>query len=312
MPQPQPQPQPQVATTYEDTKQKQVSVALERSPELRESAASDGLLGQLQEKLKKVNIDGTEYFVAEGDTLLDKDELVFYAHSRQRVAEARKAAALADSAGLGFQTLDDPDRSALVAVTQNGKIVRWQPGTVLSYRVVKSTFTSIANYNTVVTNMKKATEAWETTCGVTFQHRVDLDTAPGVDPAGMLFAVREINASGSFIASAFFPNDPPDRRRVLIDPSYFSTSFDLVGVLRHELGHVLGFRHEHIRSEAPPACPNEPQFDAANLSKYDPKSVMHYFCGGVGTTQLAISDIDVTSSRKVYGMPLNSFTMITA
>ena len=113
-----------------------------------------------------------------------------------------------------------------------------------------------------------------------------------------MFVVREFDADGKFIASAFFPNDPVERRRADIDPSYYTTSFDKVGVLRHELGHVLGFRHEHIRNEAPPVCPNEPLWDTKVLTKYDPKSVMHYFCGGVGSNALKISELDRKGARR--------------
>ena len=116
--------------------------------------------------------------------------------------------------------------------------------------------------------------------------------------------VRELDTGGEFIAAAFFPNNPKDRRQLIVDPSYYTTTFDSVGVFRHELGHVLGFRHEHIRSEAPPTCPNEPLFDAKNLGKYDPQSVMHYFCGQVGSTTLRITDLDRTGSQQVYGPPL--------
>jgi len=118
------------------------------------------------------------------------------------------------------------------------------------------------------------------------------------------------DAGGSVIASSFFPSDPPDRRHLLIDPTYFTTSFDKVGVFRHELGHVLGFRHEHIRNEAPPVCPNEPLWDTQVLSAYDPKSVMHYFCGGVGSHDLSITDLDRKGARMVYGPPLSAAALV--
>ena len=79
-----------------------------------------------------------------------------------------------------------------------------------------------------------------------------MSTPPNIMPSDidpeLVFTVRHVDAGGQFIAAAFFPTYPPLRRRVLIDPSYFADdlSFDRVGVLRHELGHVLGFRHEHI------------------------------------------------------------------
>jgi hypothetical protein len=94
-----------------------------------------------------------------------------------------------------------------------------------------------------------------------------------------------------------------------VDASYFSPTlrFNRVGVLRHELGHVLGFRHEHIRSEAPAACPGEPLFGTTPLTEYDPRSVMHYFCGNVGSDDLDITEVDREGARKLYGSPLSSF-----
>ena len=120
-----------------------------------------------------------------------------------------------------------------------------------------------------------------------------------------LFTVRRLDSQGRFIAAAFFPNDPVSRRLLVIDPSFFTTSFDKVGVLRHELGHVLGFRHEHIRSGAPAVCPGEDTTDTIDLSKYDPSSVMHYFCGSVGDQKLRISDLDREASQRLYGPPLD-------
>lgn len=283
---------------------------------LRETAGIHDWLGgesvlyaKLRKELPKVTIDGQIYHVAEGDTLLDDDQLLIYASSRQKVAEARQAMMAADAAGLGLQSLSGSP-NALIGITQGGKIVRWQPGLTLSYRVIRATFTNAAHYDAVVANMRAATQAWEDTCGIAFEHRQHLDSAPGTDAAGALFAVRQIDAGGSFIASAFFPNDPIDRRRVLIDPSYYGTSFDRVGVLRHELGHVLGFRHEHISSHAPAVCPNESEYDTVPLTQYDPTSVMHYFCGGVGSQTLAISDLDRIGAQKVYGPPLAALELV--
>jgi hypothetical protein len=287
------------------------AVAIERNASLREAAHGSSLFATFKDGLKKVTVEEEngpqEYYVAEGDTLLDEDQLAIYALNRERVEAARNASAMVDTAGLGIAGLAETNSQALVGVTQGGKHVRWKPGTVLSYRVVRATFSSAGRYDQVVDAMSQATNAWTDTAGVAFQHLANLDNDGGVGPGGAVFAVREINANGSFIAAAFFPNDPINRRRILIDPSFFSTtlSFDRVGVLRHELGHVLGFRHEHIRSNAPPACPDEPLFDTANLTLYDPQSVMHYFCGGVGDQNLRITALDRSGSRSIYGPPLH-------
>ena len=266
------------------------------------------LYSLLKEKLNTIRVDGKTLYIAEGDSLLDDEQLKVYADVREKENEARETAKRADAQGLGSSRLEVSH--GLVAMTRNGKVVRWAPGTVLSYRIVRATFPSQQHYQLVVDNLKAATEEWEHACGVNFEHKAQLDGAPGTAPSGCIFAAYYFDAGGNVIASSFFPVDPPDRRHLLIDPSYFTTSFDKVGVFRHELGHILGFRHEHIRNEAPPVCPNEPLWDTQVLSQYDPKSVMHYFCGGVGSHDLRITDVDRKGARMVYGPPLGAAALV--
>jgi hypothetical protein len=270
------------------------AIMLERNPALREATAGSDLSKSLSAGLKKRTIDEVDYYVVEGDLLLDEDQLAIYAFQRELGGE------------VGIEA------RGLVGITQGGKIVRWQDGLVLTYCVLQQTFSNGNQYQIVRDNMLQATGEWEATCGVKFQHRAELDNSDSLRPDGVLFTVRGIDAGGAFIAAAFFPNDPPSRRRVLIDPSYFASDlrFNKVGVLRHELGHVLGFRHEHIRSGAPPACPDEPVWGTINLTDYDPQSTMHYFCGGVGSTQLAITELDKAGAQKVYGLPLSAFILM--
>ena len=288
------------------------SMALERNTELRNAVSSSNLATQLKDRLKQVTVDDEQFWIAEGDTLLDDDQLAIYALAREQVETTRRLNSAADLAGLGMAGLSEPPSPRLVGITQGGKIVRWPPGVVLTYRLARDSFTSQQRYKLTRDCTAKATAAWEETCGVKFQHRDDLDTQPGVNTAGVVFVVREFDAGGQFIAAAFFPNDPKNRRRVLIDPSFFAEDlgFDRVGVLRHELGHVLGFRHEHIRSGAPAACPDEDVFGTIDLTQYDPQSVMHYFCGGVGAQELKITAIDRNGSQQVYGPPLSNLHLI--
>ena len=292
------------------------SVVLDEQPAVRSALAESDLFNSLQSRLTKITIDEQEYYIAEGDTLLDEDQLLVYAQQRQAREVALRAAEAASGAGLGVTrlvgtTLEDQSRG-LLGMVHDGKIVRWQPGQRLTYCVLRDTFPSEDQYPVVRENIRLATEAWEETCGVSFEHVEDLDSSASLTPEGVIFTVRHIDTGGEFIAAAFFPNDPVSRRKVLIDPSYFSTTFDRVGVLRHELGHVLGFRHEHIRSGAPPDCPDEDPTGTFDLTKYDPQSVMHYFCGNLGSRELAITDLDRTGSQKVYGPPLSSFELIGA
>ena len=292
------------------------SELLESQPALRDKA-ENSLYEHLLNRLKKVQVDGETYYVAEGDTLLDADQLFFYAQQREAFEKKQEVDRAATDAGLGFARLvgiTSTGERGLLGMVQGGKIVRWAPGFKLSYCVLKSTFSSNEQYLRVGAAMAEATKAWEEACGVSFDYRDDLDESATVRPEGVLFTVRFLDVNGQFIASAFFPNDPPDRRRILIDPSYFDPNlgFDQVGVLRHELGHVLGFRHEHIRSGAPPNCPDEDATGTVDLTQYDPKSVMHYFCGELGSKTLEITDVDRIGAQRVYGLPLSSFHLVSA
>jgi hypothetical protein len=171
----------------------------------------------------------------------------------------------------------------------------------LTYAIDHRTFQDNAKFQVVVDNMAKATGRWVgacPTCGVSFVHDAASDAAPS--SATVNFIVRNFDAKGEYIAASFFPHDSPQRRFLNLDPTYYSTTFDQVGVLRHELGHVLGYRHEHI--EGIPGCYNE----ASNwkpLTPYDNKSVMHYFCGGGGTATLDLTQIDIDGHRKAYAVP---------
>lgn len=257
---------------------------------------------------KVVEIDGENYYVVEGDLLLDIDEYDLYVESKNTESEIRK---LGHSIRSNF--VSSPlskgreGQEKLIAMTVNDKVARWQPGLVLTYCVLRETFPDEDLYRQTIDDMLVATEGWQATCGIRFQHIQELDNSPTVRPDGVLFPVRYFNSRGKFIAAAFFPAEPKRKHRLLIDPSYFTTDYDRAGIMRHELGHILGFRHEQIHSDAPVICPDEDTEGILVLTDYDPSSVMHYFCGGVGDKQLALTDIDREGAQQVYGLPFDAF-----
>ncbi len=143
------------------------AISIATNKDIKAAVESSDLNALLRSKLRKLTVDNQTYYLAEGDTLLDEDQLGVYALTKQKEAEAHKAIATASAAGFGTERLGLQARG-LIAMTQGGKIVRWEPNTVLSYRVVRNTFGGKKqNYDLVVTCMHDATKAWEDTCGWT-------------------------------------------------------------------------------------------------------------------------------------------------
>ena len=160
-----------------------------------------------------------------------------------------------------------------------------------------------ARYDAVVQDMAAATGAWEKVAAVKFKHDVDQDGACGPTNASVVFDVRPVNAGGQYLARAFFPNEPRADRNVLIDGSSFDLEpgekLQLVGILRHELGHTLGFRHEHTRPSSGPCFEDD---EWRGLTTYDPFSVMHYpQCNGQGDWSLTLTPRDKNGAACLYG-----------
>ena len=167
-----------------------------------------------------------------------------------------------------------------------------------------------ARYGQVVGDMDEAASAWEAAANVDFVHRDAEDGDCDASNPNVVFDVRPVNANGRYLARAFFPNEPRIARNILIDGSALRLNptgkLQLVGVLRHELGHVLGFRHEHT-------CPSSGRCfedgDWTPLTDYDPLSVMHYpQCNGLGDWSLTLTDLDRNGATCLYG-PARGFDM---
>jgi hypothetical protein len=227
--------------------------------------------------------------VVEGDELLSTDEL------KDLLANLRQ-----DSVNVAQQSaISQPLK---VQTDWEGTPVYWKrkDQRTLTYAFDKQSFPEEAQYSTAVAAFESASHEWETLCsqcGITIQHKSALDTTQPAPSKALTFVVRFHDVHGKYIAASFFPFDPVPNRFVNVDPSYFRTRFDRVGVFRHELGHILGYRHEHIKGIA--GCDSE-DGDWKPLTQYDAHSVMHYFCGGGGTFALDFTDTDRTGHTSLY------------
>lgn len=140
--------------------------------------------------------------------------------------------------------------------------------------------------------MSIATQDWMDSGNVKFIHVPEADTTcdDRKGPETLFRIEMNRNRRWRFAARAFFPYD--ERNTVTFKKKYVEGNFEeLLRLTRHELGHVLGLRHEHIRDENPyqEQCREIDTF--RGITDYDRASIMHYArCGSTRNTELSQGD----------------------
>lgn len=157
-------------------------------------------------------------------------------------------------------------------------------------------------YPGVVASMMVASQDWEEAADINFIHKPTEDESCTRDNDQVVFDVQP-TLSFRYYCRAFFPSTPREDRNLDINVLIFATNRSLIGSLRHELGHVLGFRHEHIRPaiDGETICPEDT--DWRPITSYDSGSVMHYpRCGG-SSSSYHLTESDKAGVAKIYGSP---------
>ncbi|PNP78487.1 hypothetical protein FNYG_08173 [Fusarium nygamai] len=125
-----------------------------------------------------------------------------------------------------------------IVVGLNAECPRWVPGSVVKWAAWRAGFDSQQDANHAAEQLAIAAEHWNrANIGVTFQW------VPLAKDA--TFVVCHGGAMGSVLASAFFPNSN-DLNYLFICSAAFRRGWrnNMWNVFLHELGHVLGLRHE--------------------------------------------------------------------
>lgn len=192
----------------------------------------------------------------------------------------------------------DAQQDGLVVNTVGGADDKWSTSQVgnLTY-CVSTKFGS--RYSDMVATMTSATGQWEAASSrIDYVHVPSQDSSCNTRNRNVVFSVEPVNST-QYIARAFFPSTSKRSRNVLVDDSVWSSgSWTPSNIMAHELGHTLGFRHEHTRPEAG-TC-----FEDNNwrpLTPYDSASIMHYpQCNG-SSDDLSMTESDRAGARALYG-----------
>ena len=186
---------------------------------------------------------------------------------------------------------------SLIVNTVGGVQDKWSAAQALNLTYCVSTKFG-ADYNVVVTAMAQGAALWESAANVDFTHVPSADASCSTRNDTVLFSV-EPTKTQQYIARAFFPSTGDRSRNILVNSTSLQTagSWSPANIMGHELGHTLGFRHEHTRPEAG-TCFEDNNWVA--LTPYDSASIMHYpQCNGT-SSDLSMTSLDRQGAAIAY------------
>ncbi|KPM38849.1 hypothetical protein AK830_g7694 [Neonectria ditissima] len=178
-----------------------------------------------------------------------------------------------------------------IVVGLNSEVPRWVPNSVVKWAAWRAGFKTQEDANHAAEQLAIAADKWnQADVGITFEW------VPLAKDA--TFVLCHGGAKGPVLASAFFPNYN-DLNYMFVYSSAFSSGYrgNMWKIFLHELGHVLGLRHEFaIEGDAEWGLKKE-GLGAVQLDDRNEKSVMNY---RDPLPEIQQSDID--STKKFYSL----------
>jgi hypothetical protein len=246
-----------------------------------------------------LKINGVVYFFYQGDLLLEEKEFKRFLLQELLQLTMHK-----------YQKIHKEEQKLVITYDPiKEDTIKWK-NFPIRFSIKKSSFKKIpGGYEIIKSNFKKAIADWVGVSKVRFDYIEAADVATEISSYRLDFYVEYIEPTSRLphIAIAFYPNDPENMRVLRVLPSYWKSDKDKIGIFRHEIGHILGFRHEHAAyiNLAPLECrqyfPEDPLPSKPVTITYDTLSVMHYFCGNAGTKEMKFSKNDSLGIIAVYG-----------
>jgi hypothetical protein len=241
--------------------------------------------------------DVPSYQEFRSDTLVDTDTQ-YIVNGDEPVADSGRLRQFYDDM-VGYRPTGRQVEDGLIVNRVNGQDDRWSTAQVgnLTYCVSDKFGSAKAD---VVAATAAGTALWESaSSAIDYVYVSSQDGSCTTRNNSVVFSI-EPTSTQQYIARAFFPSTGKRSRNILVNATSLmnSGSWTPSNIMGHELGHTLGFRHEHTRPEAG-TC-----FEDNNwrpLTPYDSASIMHYpQCNGT-SDDLSMTSQDRAGAAALYG-----------